>query len=109
MNDILLKSVLGGALIGAVLLITKFFGPKWGGIAAMVPLSFTLAYVLATYGAENEVQAKFLMGGATGWLGFGLFVLTLYLLLPFGLNFWLRLTIGYAVWFGFAFLSSFQS
>ena len=98
--------MLGGVLIGLVLLITKFFGPKWGGIIAMVPLSFTLSYVLATYGNNAAFQLSFLKGGIAGWVSFGIFVLILILLMPSSLGFWTKLALAYAAWFCVAFFLS---
>jgi uncharacterized membrane protein (GlpM family) len=102
--EILLKSVVGGAVIGIVLLITKVFGPKVGGILAMVPMMFTLAFIMATYGSKAKYIQNFIGGSIAGSLLFLPFLIILYFLNKNADNYWLNLIISYVVWLGGAFL-----
>ncbi len=102
--EILLKSVVGGLAIGLVLLTTKYLGPKVGGIMAMVPLMFTLAFLFATYGKDSVYIQSFILSGIAGTVLFIMFLVTLYF---FNTNFdkyWINLVVSYVVWFVGAFL-----
>ena len=101
--EILLKSVLSGVLIGAVLLITKLFGPKVGGIMAMVPLMFTLAFLFSTYGKNSTYIQGFILSGIAGTVLFVAFLVALYFFNKNTDNYWINLAISYVIWFVGAF------
>ncbi len=102
--EILLKSLVGGVAIGITLLITKFFGPKVGGIMAMVPMMFTLAFIMATYGNKAEYVQNFIGGAVAGSILFLPFLAILYFLNKNPDNYWLNLAVSYGVWLSGAFL-----
>lgn len=102
--EILLKSIFSGVLIGVVLFITKLFGPKVGGIVAMVPLMFTLAFLFSTYGKNSFYIQDFILSGIIGTILFVVFLAVLYFLNKNSDKYCLNLAISYAVWFGGSFL-----
>jgi len=101
--EILLKSIVGGVAIGLVLVLTKYLGPKIGGIFAMVPLMFTLAFLFSTYGKNSVYIQDFILSGIAGTVLFVAFLAALYFLNKNGDNYWVNLAISYAIWFVGAF------
>lgn len=98
--EILLKSIIAGAVIGLVLVVIKYFGAKAGGILSMIPLMFTLSFIMSTYGEKTEHIQNFIVGAGIGLFSFLIFLISLYFLNKNPQNnYWVNLIISYVVWF----------
>lgn len=98
--EILLKSILGGCVIGAVLLASKLFGEKLGGVLSAIPMLFILSFLFVTVEQKDPDKIKlFLEGGFWGIAFFILAIVSLYFLSQYSDHYWFNLLAVYAVWF----------
>lgn len=97
--DIALKSLAGGVIIAAVLIVSKFVGPRLAGAIGGLPLVFAVSYILVTQ-RTHASSKDFLVGGVYGAIGAIFFSLILiWLNIQFAKNYWMNFIVAYVLCF----------
>lgn len=98
--EIVLKGLISGIVVALVLWVSKMFGPKIGGIIAMLPSVFTLSYIFVTMEEKNiQITQPFIRGSIIGLIFFFIFFLALYFFNIKSNHYWLNIVIAYGIWF----------
>lgn len=94
-----MKSLAGGVIIAAVLLVAKLSGPRLAGAIGGLPLVFAVSYVIVTH-ANKSASRDFLIGGIYGAVAAIFFSLLLvWLNAQFVKNHWLNFIVAYVMCF----------
>lgn len=97
--SILIKSILSGVIVGLILLLSKYLGPKLAGAIGGVPLIFALTYGLTIAETPEKAQG-FLLGGIYGSIAGMVFIgLLMVLNFYFIKTYWINFGVAYALCF----------
>ncbi|MBN1970051.1 MAG: DUF3147 family protein [Candidatus Delongbacteria bacterium] len=94
--DIFLKSIAGGVMVAAILIVSKLFGPKVAGIISTMPVNITIGFIILT--TSGSKASEVLNGFLLGMIPLTIFILVCMFMSKYTSSMLITISTGYLIW-----------